>query len=83
MEFRGRILAGDRHLPVGPTRRAGARVTTGRDPVDMTLPWNGGKVVNGREQLLIGGELFELEDAHLLSRQRHGAQAGPDHISGA
>ena len=26
----------------------------------MTLPLKRGKVVNGREQLLIGGELFEL-----------------------
>ena len=31
----------------------------------MTLPPKRGKVVNGREQLLIGGELFELEDARL------------------
>ncbi len=30
-----------------------------------TLPLKRGKVVDGREQLLIGGELFELEEARL------------------
>ena len=38
---------------------------TGEVQVDMTPPLKRGKVVNGREQLLIGGELFELEDARL------------------
>ncbi|MGG5828705.1 hypothetical protein ACQ4LF_25190, partial [Aeromonas salmonicida] len=38
---------------------------TGEVLTDMTLPLKRGKVVNGREQLLIGGELFELDDDNL------------------
>ena len=53
---------------------------TGEILVDMTLPLKRGKVVEGREQLLIGGELFELEEARLY--RGNGAVLGqaPDHI---
>lgn len=53
---------------------------TGEIQVDMALPLKRGKVVNGREQLLIGGELFELEEARLY--RGNGAVLGqaPDHI---
>jgi hypothetical protein len=36
---------------------------TGEVLSDMMLPLKRGKTVNGREQLLIGGELFELDDS--------------------
>lgn len=53
---------------------------TGEIQVDMTLPLKRGKVVNGREQLLIGGELFELEDARLYRGNGMVLGQAPDHI---
>ena len=51
-----------------------------RMEVDMPLPLKRGKVVNGREQLLIGGELFELEDARLYRGNGMVLGQAPDHI---
>ena len=46
----------------------------------MTLPLKRGKVVNGREQLLIGGELFELEEARLYRGNGMVLGQAPDHV---
>ena len=53
---------------------------TGEIQVDMTLPLKRGKVVNGREQLLIGGELFELDDDNLYRSNGMVFGHTPDHI---
>ena len=46
----------------------------------MTLPLKRGKTVNGREQLLIGGELFELDDNALYRSNGMVFGHTPDHI---
>ncbi|CAJ1886346.1 hypothetical protein LMBIIBHN_03764 [Aeromonas salmonicida] len=53
---------------------------TGEVLTDMTLPLKRGKVVNGREQLLIGGELFELDDDNLYRSNGMVFGHTPDHI---
>ena len=53
---------------------------TGEVLTDMTLPLKRGKVVNGREQLLIGGELFELDDDNLYRSNGMVFGQSPDHI---
>ena len=53
---------------------------TGEIQVDMTLPLKRGKVVDGREQMLIGGELFELDDDNLYRSNGMVFGHTPDHI---
>lgn len=53
---------------------------TGEVLSDMTLPLKRGKTVNGREQLLIGGELFELDDNALYRSNGMVFGHTPDHI---
>lgn len=53
---------------------------TGEILVDMSLPLKRGKVVNDRKQLLIGGELFELEDAKLYRGNGMVLGETPDHV---
>ena len=53
---------------------------TGEVLTDMTLPLKRGKVVDGREQMLIGGELFELDDDNLYRSNGMVFGHTPDHI---
>jgi hypothetical protein len=53
---------------------------TGEVLSDMMLPLKRGKTVNGREQLLIGGELFELDDSALYRSNGMVFGHTPDHI---
>ena len=46
----------------------------------MMLPLKRGKTVNYREQLLIGGELFELDDSALYRSNGMVFGHTPDHI---
>ena len=47
---------------------------------DMTLPLKRGKRVDARQQLLIGGELFELDDANLYRSNGMVLGQAPDHV---
>ncbi|WP_321149569.1 hypothetical protein [Aeromonas jandaei] len=53
---------------------------TGEVLNDMTVPIKRGDKVNGREQLLIGGEKFELDDNNLYRSNGMVFGQSPDHI---
>ncbi|WP_421191711.1 hypothetical protein [Aeromonas enteropelogenes] len=53
---------------------------TGEVLSDMALPLKRGDVVNGREQLLIGGERFELDDNKLYRSNGMVFGHSPDYI---
>ncbi|MBS4704507.1 hypothetical protein [Aeromonas veronii] len=53
---------------------------TGEVLSDMKVPIKRGGTVNGREQLLIGGEKFELDDNNLYRSNGMVFGHSPDHI---
>ncbi|MGL5586890.1 MAG: hypothetical protein ACRDDI_02445, partial [Aeromonas veronii] len=53
---------------------------TGEVLSDMKVPIKRGDTVNGREQLLIGGEKFELDDNNLYRSNGMVFGHSPDHI---
>ena len=53
---------------------------TGEVLSDMTVPIKRGDKVNGRAQLLIGGEKFELDDNNLYRSNGMVFGQSPDHI---
>lgn len=67
-------------IPFSSEARWREGCATGEVLSDMKVPIKRGDTVNGREQLLIGGEKFELDDNNLYRSNGMVFGHSPDHI---